>query len=140
MQMADTATANIARRLRDEPALAFRYKDPDSLATIGRNAAVAYIGGVATAALRPMVARDRKSTRLNSSHLGISYAVFCLKKTKHDAVHAGSNLFYITGFAAVQGQTRVGIDVLKLLLGVFDRPEYLVSIVDPPGLYDLNIM
>src|ERR1035438_5443545 len=26
------------------------------------------------------VCRDRKSTRLNSSHLGISYAVFCLKK------------------------------------------------------------
>src|SRR5262245_64973500 len=26
------------------------------------------------------VAKDRKSTRLNSSHLGISYAVFCLKK------------------------------------------------------------
>src|SRR5205814_7663472 len=34
---------------------------------------------------------DRKSTRLNSSHLGISYAVFCLKKkkkknTKHEIV------------------------------------------------------
>src|SRR5256885_12162241 len=28
-------------------------------------------------------ARDRKSTRLNSSHLVISYAVFCLKKQKH---------------------------------------------------------
>src|SRR5258705_7637116 len=27
-------------------------------------------------------AADRKSTRLNSSHLGISYAVFCLKKKK----------------------------------------------------------
>src|SRR5438045_5421302 len=27
-------------------------------------------------------AKDRKSTRLNSSHLGISYAVFCLKKKK----------------------------------------------------------
>src|SRR5437899_6422039 len=26
---------------------------------------------------------DRKSTRLNSSHLGISYAVFCLQKKKH---------------------------------------------------------
>src|SRR5438045_4983008 len=26
---------------------------------------------------------DRKSTRLNSSHLGISYAVFCLKKKTH---------------------------------------------------------
>src|SRR3712207_7229394 len=27
--------------------------------------------------------RDRKSTRLNSSHANISYAVFCLKKTNH---------------------------------------------------------
>src|SRR5260221_3671376 len=27
--------------------------------------------------------RDRKSTRLNSSHTVISYAVFCLKKKKH---------------------------------------------------------
>src|SRR3989454_5061823 len=27
---------------------------------------------------------DRKSTRLNSSHLVISYAVFCLKKKKYD--------------------------------------------------------
>src|SRR5262245_62664808 len=31
---------------------------------------------------RALPARDRKSTRLNSSHLGISYAVFCLKKKK----------------------------------------------------------
>src|SRR5262245_248376 len=30
----------------------------------------------------PPNAEDRKSTRLNSSHLGISYAVFCLKKKK----------------------------------------------------------
>src|SRR5476649_2644377 len=30
-----------------------------------------------------MLARDRKSTRLNSSHTVISYAVFCLKKKKH---------------------------------------------------------
>src|ERR1035441_10948315 len=32
---------------------------------------------------------DRKSTRLNSSHLGISYAVFCLKKkkNKHKSIH-----------------------------------------------------
>src|SRR5205814_8454046 len=32
------------------------------------------------AARRRLEERDRKSTRLNSSHLGISYAVFCLKK------------------------------------------------------------
>src|SRR5258705_8623962 len=31
---------------------------------------------------------DRKSTRLNSSHLGISYAVFCLKKKKHTMIQA----------------------------------------------------
>src|ERR1035441_10756242 len=31
---------------------------------------------------------DRKSTRLNSSHLGISYAVFCLKKKKCSRVGA----------------------------------------------------
>src|SRR5256885_2783599 len=50
-------------------------------------------------------ARDRKSTRLNSSHLVISYAVFCLKKKKkpddspappdrpgtHDHTHAGAS-------------------------------------------------
>src|SRR5437899_6185244 len=33
-------------------------------------------------ALRAAVGQDRKSTRLNSSHLGISYAVFCLKKKR----------------------------------------------------------
>src|SRR5207249_7870190 len=30
--------------------------------------------------------RDRKSTRLNSSHVSISYAVFCLKKKKKTAI------------------------------------------------------
>src|SRR2546426_7137448 len=30
---------------------------------------------------------DRKSTRLNSSHLVISYAVFCLKKKKKKSMH-----------------------------------------------------
>src|SRR5437660_3086470 len=32
--------------------------------------------------IQPMFLRDRKSTRLNSSHVAISYAVFCLKKKK----------------------------------------------------------
>src|SRR3712207_6952365 len=31
--------------------------------------------------------RDRKSTRLNSSHANISYAVFCLKKKRQQSVH-----------------------------------------------------
>src|SRR5690625_5381706 len=33
-------------------------------------------------AVRQTLQRDRKSTRLNSSHVAISYAVFCLKKKK----------------------------------------------------------
>src|SRR5438309_3823856 len=32
--------------------------------------------------LHPLAGPDRKSTRLNSSHSSISYAVFCLKKKK----------------------------------------------------------
>src|SRR5437868_15457053 len=34
-------------------------------------------------------ARDRKSTRLNSSHVSISYAVFCLKKKKSKVIAFG---------------------------------------------------
>src|SRR3989442_10869667 len=33
--------------------------------------------------VKVMVMRDRKSTRLNSSHVRISYAVFCLKKKNY---------------------------------------------------------
>src|SRR3712207_7518063 len=35
---------------------------------------------------------DRKSTRLNSSHANISYAVFCLKKTNIDGVGRGTSV------------------------------------------------
>src|SRR2546430_8120619 len=45
--------------------------------------------------------RDRKSTRLNSSHSQISYAVFCLKKKKNNEhplphVHAISNYSFLS--------------------------------------------
>src|SRR5258705_5962459 len=36
---------------------------------------------------------DRKSTRLNSSHLGMSYAVFCLKRKKGDSLHSPGRLY-----------------------------------------------
>src|SRR5256885_12149118 len=39
--------------------------------------------------------RDRKSTRLNSSHLVISYAVFCLKKKKQTRRHCISRYMSI---------------------------------------------
>src|SRR5256885_7330204 len=52
-----------------------------------RNAAL-----VVKAEVEPVVltTRDRKSTRLNSSHLVISYAVFCLKKKKNKPSTPGS--------------------------------------------------
>src|SRR5262245_65879529 len=60
----------------------------DALPISAPAGAVARAGAVAPAAgrvgrptlLRGRDPQDRKSTRLNSSHLGISYAVFCLKK------------------------------------------------------------
>jgi len=47
MQMADAAATNIGRMLAGRPLETFRFKDPGTLATIGRNAAVAYIHGFA---------------------------------------------------------------------------------------------
>src|SRR5437899_8097723 len=44
--------------------------------TAGNHIFIERRGGV----IVKQVGEDRKSTRLNSSHLGISYAVFCLKK------------------------------------------------------------
>src|SRR5436309_11634380 len=41
-----------------------------------------------------MPAADRKSTRLNSSHVKISYAVFCLKKKKTKSTHPSPTIHY----------------------------------------------
>src|SRR5256885_10553923 len=47
----------------------------------------------------PLHCSDRKSTRLNSSHLVISYAVFCLKKKNNTFTRAITRA--LTGFAAL---------------------------------------
>src|SRR3712207_8437522 len=39
---------------------------------------------------RVVLTLDRKSTRLNSSHANISYAVFCLKKKTKNTLNSGS--------------------------------------------------
>src|SRR2546430_11045966 len=41
------------------------------------------LAGIHVGSQQDPACRDRKSTRLNSSHSQISYAVFCLKKKKH---------------------------------------------------------
>src|SRR5215831_4407988 len=54
----------------------------------------------------PQVHRqDRKSTRLNSSHLGISYAVFCLKKKNNARVRRGRRA-WASALAAAPRPTR----------------------------------
>src|SRR3712207_8755700 len=42
----------------------------------------------------PSLAPDRKSTRLNSSHANISYAVFCLKKKNNMLLNVHSSIYY----------------------------------------------
>src|SRR5690606_40416011 len=48
----------------------------------GRIPVIAGTGGNSTREAIELTTEDRKSTRLNSSHVKISYAVFCLKKKK----------------------------------------------------------
>src|SRR2546427_884098 len=65
---ADFAAAFVklgAGRLADRPA---------------RRGRLVVLGYAVAVLVRPVIALDRKSTRLNSSHSQISYAVFCLKK------------------------------------------------------------
>src|SRR3712207_8860482 len=50
--------------------------DPESIPRLMQS------GTIEVAPLAYMRGRDRKSTRLNSSHANISYAVFCLKKKR----------------------------------------------------------
>src|SRR5947209_16970886 len=57
--------------------------DPDHPVVITQ----APLGTVATLMPYRHQSRDRKSTRLNSSHANISYAVFCLKKKKKKHKH-----------------------------------------------------
>src|SRR3712207_7269838 len=75
----------------------FRSLAGARLIVAGLAVAGAALVGVAVAGLGVAVAglalvgrdhRDRKSTRLNSSHANISYAVFCLKKKKTNHYHS----------------------------------------------------
>src|SRR2546422_8554306 len=50
------------------------------------NAAISAASAATPPSPQPQPAQDRKSTRLNSSHGYISYAVFCLKKKKKEKI------------------------------------------------------
>src|SRR5438477_3716002 len=76
-----------ARRVPLPPFLSTPYCNTVSLADQpqfpGNLEVEARLGALVRWNALAMVVRDRKSTRLNSSHMSISYAVFCLKKKKH---------------------------------------------------------
>src|SRR3712207_4042742 len=82
-----TATAKLARLLKEQGSSVavaacdvYRPAAVDQLVKVGLQAG-------ATVYERGTAAEDRKSTRLNSSHAHISYAVFCLKKKKTNFAH-----------------------------------------------------
>src|SRR3712207_7678233 len=81
-----------------------------SLGDGGRGAAG---GGTQRRGLRLACAGDRKSTRLNSSHANISYAVFCLKKKKNDVCVAAPHASTTDDGTPVEG-----VDA-----GVLSRPH-----------------
>src|SRR5690242_20897287 len=79
-----------------------RGRHPPRAGRAGRTQVLARRGR--SVAGRREVAGDRKSTRLNSSHMSISYAVFCLKKKT------------VTWVAGGTFQTAEG-DVVQILAG-----------------------
>src|SRR5690606_41880549 len=71
------------RTRQSESRLAVRVVSPDQRAgdeLLARRFAVRTVSQPAAPEQQRPAPRDRKSTRLNSSHVKISYAVFCLKK------------------------------------------------------------
>src|SRR5690606_40149279 len=71
----------------EPPAFLHIQREPGALGTDERRVKAHAKGerlGAGVVHLDILVERDRKSTRLNSSHVKSSYAVFCLKKKKRD--------------------------------------------------------
>src|SRR3712207_7713420 len=66
----DEATLGITWHAQDSLGELVHYEPPDEGVTITKDGTYGEVESV----------KDRKSTRLNSSHANISYAVFCLKK------------------------------------------------------------
>src|SRR3712207_7248022 len=69
-----------AQRRLVEPGAGQHRRDPEQVGVL------AVVAGTHQGEVRRVRRADRKSTRLNSSHANISYAVFCLKKKKQQTV------------------------------------------------------
>src|SRR5438445_1450389 len=78
------------------------YVSPRGLAT----SSIPYARGIFEVEFDFLADRDRKSTRLNSSHANISYAVFCLKKKNKTITHC----HYILPLVLTPGSTDAARD------------------------------
>src|SRR3712207_6947753 len=79
------SSGNAAEGVLSASSLVFtpaNWNVPQTVTVTGVNDAE-YDGPVGYTIVTSATSRDRKSTRLNSSHANISYAVFCLKKKRH---------------------------------------------------------
>src|SRR3712207_8909580 len=95
----DPATTEIyTLSLHDALPISGRRRQARGLVGAVRRMPLSFLPILAMDALRagPLtIARDRKSTRLNSSHANISYAVFCLKKKKNNISHEHKSRYNI---------------------------------------------
>src|SRR5947209_16986503 len=84
----------------------FRSTMNRPLATFWTHAGVRLLGR-----RTPAWVQDRKSTRLNSSHANISYAVFCLKKKKNSLTikTTSDNEMVLTSLALLKAELRRGV-------------------------------
>src|SRR3989442_3974021 len=82
LSLHDALPISASARARAATAAIAPRSPREALASVGRRRAATRARRRATGSAR-RTRRDRKSTRLNSSHVRISYAVFCLKKKKH---------------------------------------------------------
>src|SRR5256885_3824105 len=87
----------------------------------------------ASASTRFTSVQDRKSTRLNSSHLVISYAVFCLKKKKKELSYIAEPVEdMIFGAADWLQELAVGpVSAARLPVGWGSRPVHWLRVACP---------
>src|SRR2546429_681928 len=72
--------------------------------------------------------RDRKSTRLNSSHGYISYAVFCLKKKKLPAALSSGMRFQISSPTVVlEGRTTIPRNLADILAAILQETDIVLT-------------
>src|SRR6266571_2702952 len=83
--------------------------------------------------------RDRKSTRLNSSHMSISYAVFCLKKKNKKVLVIGSASREAALALAAIGPDHIVVDLTRGALRPASSPFFFFNDTATTEIYTLSL-